>query len=87
MVVEVRRTGGEWFTWAGADLMGIPEDAVLETFTQVLKARHDSARMQFRLVSRTAVITGEILAEEHPDGLVTTYHEEARLRVTGPGRL
>jgi hypothetical protein len=78
MVVEARRTGGEWFTWAGADPARIPEDEALAVFTQTLGTRHDPARMQFRLVRRTAVITDQILAEEHRHELVTTCHE-------GPG--
>lgn len=72
MVVEARRTGGQWLTWAGVDPANLPgEDEGIEAILLTLRTRHNPARMQFRLVRRTAVITDEILAEEHSDGLVT----------------
>jgi hypothetical protein len=71
-VVEFRVAGGPWGTWAGTG--NIADDdggSAQEEFLLAWKTRHDPARMQFRLVRRTAVITDEVIAEEQPDHTLT----------------
>ena len=70
-VVEFRVAGGPWGTWAGTG--NIADDdgrSAREEFLLAWKTRHDPARMRFRLVRRTSVITDEVMAEELPGGSI-----------------
>jgi len=68
-VIEVRKTGLDWITWGAVDPGRIPdEEAARKAFVVSLATRHDPAKMQFRLVRRTAVIVDEVLAVEREDG-------------------
>jgi len=64
-VIEVRKTGLDWITWGAVDPGRIPdEETARKAFVTALATRHDPAKLQFRLVRRTAMITDEVLDEE-----------------------
>jgi hypothetical protein len=67
-VVEFRVAGGPWGTWAETgSIAGDDEGSAQEEFLLAWKTRHDPARMQFRLVRRTARIVDEVVIEERED--------------------
>jgi hypothetical protein len=68
MVIQFRVRGGPWGTWSGIAGLGDDEPGGQTAFLQILRTRHDPAKMQFRLVRRTAVIVDEVLAVEREDG-------------------
>ena len=68
-VVEFRVAGGPWATWAGTGSIADEDEGwAQEEFLLAWKTRHDPARMQFRLVRRTAIIVDEAVIEERTDG-------------------
>jgi hypothetical protein len=77
-VIEVRSTlYPQWVTWAGTGLVELADDeAALRMFLDQLRTRHDPARMQFRLVHRTAFIVDQVMAEERPDGSLLGIEED-----------
>jgi hypothetical protein len=64
-VVEFSVRGGPWGTWLGSKDLGDDETEGQEAFLRAWRGKHDPRQMRFRLVKRTAVITDELLAEEH----------------------
>ena len=70
MVIQFRVRGGPWGTWAGTGGLGDDEQEGQTAFLQTLRTRHDPAKMQFRLVRRTAVVVDEVLAVEREDGVL-----------------
>ena len=76
-VIEVRSTlYPQWVTWAGTGEAGPPDDeAAIRLFLDTLRTRHDPARMQFRLVHRTAFIVDHVMAEERGDGSLAGIEE------------
>jgi len=68
-VVEFRVAGGPWGTWAETgSIADDDEGSARDEFRLAWKTRHDPARMQFRLVRRTAIIVDEAVIEERTDG-------------------
>jgi hypothetical protein len=67
-VVEFRVAGGPWGTWAETgSIADDDEGSAREEFLLAWKTRHDPARMQFRLLRRTALIVDEVVIEERED--------------------
>ena len=67
-VVEFRVAGGPWGTWGETgSIADDDEGSAREEFLLAWKTRHDPARMQFRLLRRTALIVDEVVIEERED--------------------
>jgi len=83
LALRRRVAGGPWGTWAGTgSIADDDEGSAQQEFLLAWKIRHDPARMQFRLVHRTALIVDEVVIEEREDSTLDV--RDGRVQ-TSPG--